>query len=138
MNFKLSILLLHCFTVTVPISRYAVKPLTATATSIDANETQSKIRKISKITTTATIVSETCINRFCYNPLNETAATTTNNISKEFAPSYKVYDRLKSTSILYGIVKIASQRPQTNKCYRELNQIYSGIHRKEIWAMKGK
>lgn len=133
MNFKVSVILLHIFTITVPISELSVL-----ANDINTNETQSKIRKISTITTTATIVSETCNDRFCYNQMNETTTTPSSNKSNEFAPSYKEYDQLKSTSILYGIVKIASKRPQTDKCYRELNQIYDGIHRKEIWAIKGR
>lgn len=132
MNFKVSVILLYIFATTVPISQYFVKSLSAVASTIDANETQSKIRKISTITTTATIVSETCNDRFCYSVMNETT-----NSFKEFAPSFKEYDRLKSTSILYGVVKIATARQQANKCYRELNQIYDGIHRKEIWAIKG-
>lgn len=131
MNFKVSIVLLH-LTVTIPMIQYSYS---VSANNHDANETQSKIRKISTIMTTSTIVSETCNDRFCYNSTNE---ITLNNKSKEFAPSYKEYDRLKSTSILYGVVKIASQRPQTSKCYRELNHIYDSIHRKEIWAIKGK
>lgn len=142
MNIKVSVVLLHFLTITVPISQYTAKSFSVLASDIEVNETQSKIRKISTIMTTATIVSETCNDRFCYSPTNETTATTTTtNKSKEFAPSYKEYDRLKSTSILYGVVKIAAQRSQaetaTDKCYRELNQVYDGIHRKEIWAIKG-
>ncbi|XP_055322371.1 O-acyltransferase like protein-like [Sitodiplosis mosellana] len=141
MNIKVSVVLLHFLTITVPISQYAAKSFSVLASDIEVNETQSKIRKISTIMTTATIVSETnvCNDRFCYSPTNETTATTatTTNKSKEFAPSYKEYDRLKSTSILYGVVKTAAQRSQANDiCYRELNQIYDGIHRKEIWAIK--
>lgn len=130
MNFNISITLLYVFAITVSISQYF--SLGVLASTIDVNETQSKIRKISTITTTSTIVSETCNDRFCYSLINDT----TNNF-KEFAPSFKDYDRLKSTSILYGVVKIASQRSQTTKCYRELSHIYNGIHRKEIWAIKG-
>lgn len=126
MNLKISVILLYIFTTMVSIRQLS-------ASNIDTNETQSKIGKISTITTASTIVSETCNDRFCYGPLNETV----NNV-QAIAPSYKEYDRLKSTSILYGIVKIASERPQVNKCYRELQQIYDGIHRKEIWAIKGK
>lgn len=142
MNIKVSVVLLHFLTITVPISQYAAKSFSVLASDIEVNETQSKIRKISTIMTTATIVSETCNDRFCYSPTNETtaqAATATVNKSKEFAPSYREYDRLKSTSILYGVIKTAAQRSQMDdKCYRELNQIYDGIHRKEIWAIKGK
>lgn len=128
MNLKISIVVLYILTATVSIRQLS-------ASNIDTNETQSKIGKISTITTASTIVSDTCNDRFCYGPMNE---TTNNNNVQAIAPSYKEYDRLKSTSILYGIVKIASDRPQVNKCYRELHQIYDGIHRKEIWAIKGK
>lgn len=54
-------------------------------------------------------------------------------------PSPKEYCvQPKSISVLYAIAEIASKRPQTSKCYHELNQIYDGIHQKEVWALKGK
>lgn len=130
MNFRVFIVLIQIFTV-------SIRQLNVLANDIKSNETQSTIHKISTITTTATIVSETCNDRFCYNEMNDTT-TILSNQSNEFAPLYQEYDQLKSTSILYGIVKIASKRPQTTKCYKELNQIYSGIHHKEIWAIKGR
>lgn len=127
MNLKIFIVLLHCLFMTIPLSQNVL------ANTLDVNETQSKIRKISTITTTSTIVSETCNDRFCHSPINDTA-----NGSDAVAPSYKEYDQLKTTSILYGVARIATQQPQPNQCYKELNQIYAGIHRKEIWAIKGK
>ncbi|KAL7051333.1 hypothetical protein ACKWTF_004432 [Chironomus riparius] len=45
-------------------------------------------------------------------------------------------DRLKHTSILYGLVKLAQENELNQKCYNEIMQIYDGINRKEIWAMK--
>lgn len=132
MNVNASIIWLYIFTITVSTSQYFVSTLGASASTVDANETQTKIHKISTITTTSTIVSETCNDRFCYSRINDTATN-----FKEFAPSFKEYDRLKSTSILYGVAQIATQWPQQTKCSRELNQIYNGIHRKEIWAIKG-
>lgn len=132
MGFKTSIVLLHFLMITVPIGQYSEKIFSVRASNIDVNETQSKIRKITTITTaTATIVSDTCNDRFCYSPTNETA------IGRETMPSYKEYDQLKTTSILYGLAKMATERVQQNQCSRELTKIYDGIHRKEIWAIKG-
>lgn len=42
------------------------------------------------------------------------------------------------TSILHDIAQMGTKRPQTNKCFKELKQIYVGIHLKEEWALKGK
>lgn len=133
MNLNKSIVLLCICTVTIPIRWSFAEPLNVFATKIDVNETQSKIRKISTITTTSTIVSETCNDRFCYSPKNDTS-----NGSQIATPSYKEYDQLKTMSILYGVAKMASERQPSTQCYNELNQIYDGIHRKEIWAIKGK
>lgn len=133
MGFKTSIVLLHFLMITVPIGQYSERLLSVRASNIDVNETQSKIRKIATITTaTATIVSDTCNDRFCHSSTNETA------IGRETMPSYKEYDQLKTTSILYGLAKMATERVQQNRCSRELTKIYDGIHRKEIWAIKGR
>lgn len=52
-------------------------------------------------------------------------------------PSYLSYnDRLRHTSILYGIVLLAQENELNQKCYNEIMQIYDGINRKEIWAIK--
>jgi hypothetical protein len=45
-------------------------------------------------------------------------------------------DRLKYSSILYGIVLLAQENELNQKCYNEIMQIYDGITRKEIWAIK--
>lgn len=127
MNLKITIALLHCLVIAIAFGQHV------SATTFDVNETQSKIRKISTITTTSTIVSETCNDRFCYTPINDTT-----NGSDVAMPSYKEYDQLKTNSILYGVVKIAMDQSQQNQCYKQLNQLYDGIHRKEIWAIKGK
>lgn len=133
MGFKLSIVLLHFLMITVPIGHHSERLFSVRASNIDLNETQSKIRKIATITTaTATIVSDTCNDRFCYSPTNETA------IGRETMPSYKEYDQLKTTSILYGLAKMATERGQQHQCARDLKKIYDGIHRKEIWAIKGR
>lgn len=47
-------------------------------------------------------------------------------------------ERLKHTSILYGLVKLAEENELNQKCYNEIMQINDGINRKEIWAMKSK
>lgn len=139
MTFKLCIVVIHFLMITVPIGHRSERSFTVRASNIDVNETQSKIRKITTITTaTATIVSDTCNDRFCYSPTNETA------VGRETAPTYKEYDQLKTSSILYGLAQMAIERAQQqpqqhrNQCSRELKSFYDGIHRKEIWAIKGK
>lgn len=99
MNIKFSVIVLHFFTIMVPI------------------------------------MSETYNDQFYYRTKNESTTTTANNRNfKEF----KTYDGLESTSVLYGVVKIASMhRQKLNQCYQELNQVYDGINRKEMWAIKG-
>lgn len=126
MNFKISVVLLHLCTITLLLGQH-VKSLGALAHKIDANDTESKIGSMPSIT--AAMLSGTCNGRFCYSPMNET--------SNEMTLSYREYDQLKSTSILYGVAKIASEQPQLDKCHRELTQIYDGIRRKDIWAIKG-
>lgn len=127
MNFKISVILLHLFTQTLPIKQNSTHPLTALAANID---TQSKIQQFSNLPTT--IVSQTCNGQFCYKMSNET----TTNATKTQITSFKKHDQLKSSSVLYGILEIASKREIGDTCYRELNLIYSGVHRREIWAIK--
>lgn len=46
-------------------------------------------------------------------------------------------ERLKHTSVIYGLVVAAADEKQLNQqCYNEIMQIYHGINRKEIWAVK--
>lgn len=47
-------------------------------------------------------------------------------------------EHLKHTSLLYGIALLAQENELNQKCYNEIMQIYDGINRKEIWAMKSK
>lgn len=143
MNFKISVILLHLFTTTLPISQHSLNSRSVLATAIDTNDTQAKIRGLSPtVTTTATILSETCNDRFCYNFVNETKTKTNGSETSSTLPSistqiYKHYDWLMGSSVLYGVLKVASEKEQSNTCFKELNQVYEGIHRKEIWAMKG-
>ncbi|XP_053674198.1 nose resistant to fluoxetine protein 6-like [Anopheles nili] len=43
---------------------------------------------------------------------------------------------LKHTSVLYGLITIAERDGLSERCYRELQRVYTGIQQKEIWAMK--
>jgi hypothetical protein len=45
-------------------------------------------------------------------------------------------DRLKHSSIIYALILIAEENQLNQQCYNEIMQIYDGINRKEIWAMK--
>lgn len=45
-------------------------------------------------------------------------------------------NRLKHSSLIYGLLVTASENQLNQKCYKEIMQIYHGIHKKEIWAMK--
>ncbi|KAG5676992.1 hypothetical protein PVAND_006783 [Polypedilum vanderplanki] len=59
------------------------------------------------------------------------------NYLSEASSKYSTYnDRLKYSSILYGIVLLAQENELNQKCYNEIMQIYDGIGRKETWAIK--
>lgn len=45
---------------------------------------------------------------------------------------------LISSSFIYGLLTIASETQLSERCYKHMHEIYDAIHRKEIWAMKGK
>jgi hypothetical protein len=59
------------------------------------------------------------------------------NYLNDASNAYNSYnDRLRHSSILYGIVLLAQDNELNQKCYNEIMQIYAGIGRKEIWAIK--
>lgn len=45
-------------------------------------------------------------------------------------------ERLKHTSVVYGLIVAAEENQLNQRCYSEIQQIMQGINRKEIWAMK--
>lgn len=45
-------------------------------------------------------------------------------------------ERLTQSSVIYGLVASAEESQLSQQCYNEIMQIYHGINRKEIWAMK--
>lgn len=45
-------------------------------------------------------------------------------------------DRLKHSSVIYGLIEAVEENQLNQQCYKEIAQIYHGINRKEIWAMK--
>lgn len=45
-------------------------------------------------------------------------------------------ERLKHSSIIYGLIVAAEENQLNQQCFNEIMQIYQGINRKEIWAMK--
>lgn len=134
MNFKISVLLLHIFATTLPIGQNSMESFSVQATDINVNQThQPNMDQMTTVTATQPIITETCTDRFCYNLTGEHISTDIDMSST--AP--KGYDHYRSSSILYGILALASEQYQSNQCDRELRQIYRGIHRKEIWAIKG-
>lgn len=56
------------------------------------------------------------------------------NISE--SKTFEINERLKYSSIIYGLLLTASENQLNQKCYNELMQIFSGINKKEVWAMK--
>ena len=62
------------------------------------------------------------------------------NYDRETYSILKAYhtERLKHSSIIYGLIVTAEENQLNQKCYNEIMQIYHGINRKEIWAMKSK
>lgn len=164
MNFKLSVILLHLFTTTtLPTSHNASSSLDAFASAINDSTYRSQLHRLPSITTTATISADTCTAPHCnhllqngsensdrahhhdnhHNELIQSAKATANNngtaevMARLFSQQYMQSDRLASSSIIYGLLSVAAQKGERGQCYSELNQIYEGIQRKEIWAMKG-
>lgn len=45
-------------------------------------------------------------------------------------------ERMKHSSVIYGLVVAAEENQLNQQCYNEIMQIYHGINRKAIWAMK--
>lgn len=45
-------------------------------------------------------------------------------------------ERLKHSSVLYGLVMNAEKHQLNHQCFSEIMQIYEGINKKEIWAIK--
>lgn len=134
MNFKISVVLLHVFATTLPIGQHSLESFSVLATDINVNQTrQPTIDQMDTVTATQPIITETCTDHYCYNLTSD--HTTTDNDMTSTAP--KGYDHYHSASILYGILALASDQYQSNQCHRELRHIYQGIHRKEIWAIKG-
>lgn len=129
MNFKTSVVLLFIFATTLPFGQQSMESFSVMATNINENQTQANI----DVTSTQPMLSETCTDRFCYNLTSE-------HMNAEIdlrSTAIKGYDHYRSYSILYSILEMASDRYEGNQCHRELIQMYNGIHRKEIWAMKG-
>lgn len=163
MNLKLSVILLHLFTTTtLPISHNASNSLDAFASAINDSSYRSHLHRLSTITTTATISADTCnaphCNRLLQNdsesagrvqrheqysdPIQSGKTAADNNGTAEvmtrfFSQQYMQSDRLVSSSIIYGLLSVAAQKGERGECFSELNQIYEGIQRKEIWAIKG-
>lgn len=151
MNLKIYLILLHLFSSTLPISNNAGNSLNVLASTV--NDSTSPINKISIITTA--LKTETCNASYCYKNIdreeklkndrleliqlakkageNKTAKVLTNTI-----PVHLQRNRLISSSMIYGLLTLAGQKAERTQCYNELGQIYDGINRKEIWAIKGK
>lgn len=45
-------------------------------------------------------------------------------------------ERLKHSSVLYGLVMNAEKHQLNHQCFSEIMQIYEGINKKEVWAIK--
>lgn len=144
-------ILLHLFaTTTLPISHNARNALDAFASAINDSSYRTQMHGMPSITTTATISADNRLlqNKTDHEPHNDLfhAANVvgdrnndTNEImSRLFSQQFMQSDRLASSSILYGLLSVAAQRNEKGQCYNDMNQIYEGIQRKEIWAMKGK
>lgn len=161
MEFKISLILLHFLFATLSIGANASNSVNAFASAINDSEYQSQMHRLPTMTTTATISADTCTAPHCDNLMrnntesagrahtkhhdeliqstkavantNSTAEVMTRLFSQQFMQS----DRLISSSIIYGLLSLAAQKGDGGQCFSELNQIYEGIQRKEIWAVKG-
>lgn len=45
-------------------------------------------------------------------------------------------ERLKHSSVIYGLIVAAEENQLNQRCFNEIQQIMHAINRKEIWAMK--
>lgn len=46
-------------------------------------------------------------------------------------------EHLRRTSVIYGLISISSNDLLSDACYTDLQRVFEGIHKKEVWAMKG-
>lgn len=156
-NLKISVILLHLFTTTLPISHNAGTSLNVFASTLNDS---SPIQKISTIAKATTRHSESCTPPYCYNLINndtrldetlkndrieliKSAKEAGENKTMDWLanmaiPVHIQNNRLITSSMIYGLLTLAAQKPEKTQCNSELGQIYDGINRKEIWAMKGK
>lgn len=52
------------------------------------------------------------------------------------ANHHEFNERLKYSSVIYGLLMTANENQLNRKCYNEIMQIFSGISKREVWAMK--
>lgn len=150
MNWKLSLFLLHLFTTSLPSNQIAGSSLNVLASTVNDSTYSSPLHRLSSITSATTIETEKCTD--CYHLMsNDTAddaedhqlnivtsqTKSVNQVQHDLSRTSRQNKRLMSSSLIYGISNIATERQDGEKCYSELNQIYDGINRKETWAMKG-
>lgn len=100
--------------------------------------------------------NSSCTNEYCVN-LNK-SDTNLNNInnhnnlidygttSDPTAASHLLFsgknlninrEHLRRTSVIYGLISISSNELLSDACYTDLQRVFEGIHKKEVWAMKG-
>lgn len=153
MYLKYSRTLLLLFTATLPLGHHTTTP--PEHFPIDnENTTYGQFE-----TASATITD--CIPPYCYDIVNKTLKNIQNDnliapINKA-APTAasKSYDSDRSmnnppsyaanfdeqhwarSSVIYGLLTIANTDFVNERCHSELQYIYNGIRRKEIWAIKG-
>lgn len=150
MSLKISVVLLHLFSTTLPTSNHAGSSLNVLASALNDS---SPLQRISIITTTT---ADPCNASYCYRDIGidermnnerieliESAkkAAGANETQRPFASTIPMHiqrNRLTSSSMVYGVLTLAVQKADKSRCYNELGQIYDGINRKEIWAIKGK
>lgn len=65
-------------------------------------------------------------------------AKSINNYLHNVGSSAKSFntERLKHSSVLYGLIMNAEKNQLNHQCFSEIMQIYEGINKKEIWAIK--
>lgn len=148
MNFKLSVILLHLFATT-----------TLSSSHVNDSSYRSQLHRLPSMSTTATISADSSCNASHCNrsAQNESESTgsveyhevtqstkaaagnngTVEVMARLFSQQHVHSDRLAGSSIIYGLLSVAALKGERGQCFSELNQIYEGIQRKEIWAMKG-
>lgn len=128
MSLKTFVTLLYLFTTTLPISHRSTNSLQVLAAN--AADTCNKPLRHHVLNKTVGNNESTRLNLM----RNDGVDNVSHNLH-EYQRDNNNY--LERSSVIFGLVKLANKQNFSEKCFNDMQQIYNGIQRKEIWAMKG-